>query len=255
MGFDERAGHPVSRLEIGGPSPEFIASLGCEFEVRTFGSSPRVFTTQLLFVPPAAAPVIVWHSGSLQCLEAELTPWAAAVITGTFPRDWPREATPLYEMSPDIAMEVESDLIGIRRFPERFDALDRYFGARIQSELRSTPGELRWAWNELATRGGNVAIRDLALQVGWSRRHFITRFRDCIGLAPKESARSWRFQRARNLLAKDTASIAEVASAVGYSDQSHLTREFRELGRCTPAAFRSIRFANLPGIPAEAAGF
>jgi AraC-like DNA-binding protein len=47
-------------------------------------------------------------------------------------------------------------------------------------------------------------------------------------------------------------SLAQVAALCGYSDQSHLTREFRDLGSCTPAAYRAVRFTDLPGLPAEA---
>jgi hypothetical protein len=34
--------------------------------------------------------------------------------------------------------------------------------------------------------------------------------------------------------------------------KSHLTREFRELGFCTPAVYRAVRFSDLPELPAEA---
>ena len=59
-------------------------------------------------------------------------------------------------------------------------------------------------------------------------------------------------QRFRRLRTRRGLSLAQVAALCGYSDQSHLAREFRELGSCTPAAYRAVRFSDLPGLPAEA---
>ena len=253
MGFKERAIRPVKRLEIGGACPLIVVALECEFEVSYLDTPKRAFKTQILFAPPAAGPVIVQHSGDLQCLEAELTPWAAAALTRLPAQDWPRHPTALAELSPTAGKEIEAALARLSSFAARFQAMDKYLGVKVEGR-GPTSREFRWAWNELAKFSGNVLIRDLAREVGWSRRYLITRFRDATGITPKVLARSWRFERARGLLSGSTASIAEVASACGYSDQSHLTREFRELGACSPAAFRSIRFPDLPGLPAEAAG-
>jgi len=253
MGYKERAMRPVKRLEIGGPCPLIVVALECEFEVSYLDTPKRALKTQLLFAPPAARPVIVQHSGALLCLEAELTPWAAAALTGLPAQDWPRHPTPLAELSPMAGKEIEGALARLGSFAARFQALDRYLGVKVEARGPALR-ELRWVWNELAKFSGNLLIRDLAREVGWSRRHLIARFRDATGITPKVLARSWRFERARGLLSRSAASIAEVASECGYSDQSHLTREFRELGACSPAAFRSVRFPDLPGLPAEAAG-
>ncbi len=114
------------------------------------------------------------------------------------------------------------------------------------------PSKLRWAWNEVSRLGGDARVNKLAASLGWSSRHFIAKFQEIAGLTPKAQARRWRFQKARTYLDQTLLSLAQVAALCGYSDQSHLTREFRELGSCTPAAYRTVRFSDLPGLPAEA---
>ncbi len=129
--------------------------------------------------------------------------------------------------------------------------LDRIFGVEISAEC-APQSKLRWAWNEVSRLGGDARVNKLAANLGWSPRHFISNFQEITGLPPKAQARRWRFQKARTHLDHTSLSLAEVAAACSYSDQSHLTREFRELGSCTPAAYRAVRFSDLPGLPAEA---
>jgi transcriptional regulator GlxA family with amidase domain len=93
-----------------------------------------------------------------------------------------------------------------------------------------------WAWQRLCQSGGHIPIAQLAAEVGWTRRHLLTRFREQIGLAPKTVARVIRFQRALQLLQRPVSrpSVGGVAQLTGYSDQAHLTREFRALTGVTP---------------------
>jgi AraC-like DNA-binding protein len=248
-GYEEHVARPVRRLEIGTPCPTLIIGLGSEFRVSTI-SSRSAFTCQGLFVGPAASPVIVEHGGELRCIEVSLSPWAAAAILGPA-EGWPGHVAPLNEVWQRAGGELEESLSGLPAWAERFETLDHIFGVEIPARCKP-PGKLRWAWKEVSHLGGDARVHKLAASLGWSSRHFISKFQEITGLTPKAQARRWRFQKARTYLDQTSLSLAQVAALCGYSDQSHLTREFRELGSCTPAAYRAVRFTGLPGLPAEA---
>ncbi len=57
-------------------------------------------------------------------------------------------------------------------------------------------------------------------------------------MTPMQYLRSVRTQAARRLLTATSRSLAEIAADVGYTDQSHLTKRFREVTGMTPAAYR-----------------
>ena len=63
-------------------------------------------------------------------------------------------------------------------------------------------------------------------------------FRQHVGLSPKELSRVLRMQRALPAVRSAEQGLAEIALAFGYSDQSHLTQEFRRLTGSTPHRFR-----------------
>jgi AraC family transcriptional regulator len=63
-------------------------------------------------------------------------------------------------------------------------------------------------------------------------------FRRHYGISPGQLQRRTQLNRAAQRL-KEGLSIAEVATQLGFSDQSHFTRLFRAEYRCTPAAWRA----------------
>jgi AraC-like DNA-binding protein len=76
----------------------------------------------------------------------------------------------------------------------------------------------------------------LAKQVHISSRELERRFREYVGLSPKQLARTFRFQEV--LQKKYIAlSLTEVAHSSGYYDQSHFIRDFKAFSGLPPAGF------------------
>jgi AraC-like DNA-binding protein len=85
--------------------------------------------------------------------------------------------------------------------------------------------------------GGTARVDDVATAVGWSRRHLPEGFRREYGISPKELARIARSHRSVRL-ARTGVSLAHVAAACGYSDQSHVDREWNRLAGLPPSRWR-----------------
>jgi transcriptional regulator GlxA family with amidase domain len=71
-----------------------------------------------------------------------------------------------------------------------------------------------------------------------SMHHFAREFKQSAGVTPHHYLIQKRIERAQQMLAQTDISLAEIAYAVGFSDQSHLARHFRALLRTTPREFR-----------------
>jgi AraC-like DNA-binding protein len=81
-------------------------------------------------------------------------------------------------------------------------------------------------------------LEALARELGTHPSHLVRVFRREYGLPPHRYLVGRRVDRARRLLLEGLP-IADVATAAGFHDQSHLTRHFRALLGTTPGAFRS----------------
>jgi AraC-like DNA-binding protein len=93
----------------------------------------------------------------------------------------------------------------------------------------------------------SVSIRELAKDLGWTRQHLRRVFRHHVGIGPKELARISRLQRAVYRLQRAPGiDLARVALDLGYFDQAHMARDFRELVGVTPAAARAAAGSIFP---------
>ena len=82
------------------------------------------------------------------------------------------------------------------------------------------------------------SLRELGLEAGVSPEHFTREFRRVFGTTVTEYVRRLRLEWASDRLRLDSESIATIAAAAGFADQSHFTRQFRRQFGVTPAGFR-----------------
>ncbi|MDR6711117.1 AraC-like DNA-binding protein [Pseudomonas hunanensis] len=90
----------------------------------------------------------------------------------------------------------------------------------------------------------DIGLNELALACGVDRFRLTRAFKAAFGMAPHAYLVQLRVVRARQLLARGQ-SPAEVATALGFADQSHLGRWFRRAYQLTPADYRR-RCTKLP---------
>lgn len=115
-----------------------------------------------------------------------------------------------------------------------FRILERAFRARIHDRAFPHPVVARALKQNLPMR-----VSDVQRDSGYSPRHFIALFRSAVGLTPKHYYRIQRFNAVVQSLASGVnCSLAELATTLGYSDQAHLTREFRDFAGITPTEYR-----------------
>jgi len=96
---------------------------------------------------------------------------------------------------------------------------------------------IRRARDILQTRfNETVTLSELAAASHLSRFHLVRSFAEGLGLPPHAYQIHVRIERARELLRKGMHS-GQVASLVGFSDQSHFTRHFKKIMRVTPSEY------------------
>ena len=87
----------------------------------------------------------------------------------------------------------------------------------------------------------NITLGDLARQANLSRSHFTRAFRQALGMAPYQWLLRYRIERAKGLMLHSDLSLERIALACGFSDQSHLTRIFKQTVAVSPGVWRRDR--------------
>jgi AraC family transcriptional regulator len=85
---------------------------------------------------------------------------------------------------------------------------------------------------------GNISIHVLAAVAGLSTYHFARAFKQSEGMTPHDYVVQCRIRRTQELLANTDLPVSEIADVVGFADQSHCTRRFREHVGVTPSRYR-----------------
>jgi transcriptional regulator GlxA family with amidase domain len=94
---------------------------------------------------------------------------------------------------------------------------------------------LQAAIRQITTTQGDLHVNTLAGSLNVTVRRLQRLFKAHVGLSPKQVIRLQRFRSsATNLVIDAPVSWAQVAAERGFSDQSHLIREFTELGGTNP---------------------
>ena len=94
-----------------------------------------------------------------------------------------------------------------------------------------------------------LEIGVLANGVALSRSHFSRAFKRSLGLPPMEYVTVRRVERAKALISSTAESLAEVALACGFADQSHLNRRFRDFIGMSPGRWRRSNMATPKSTP------
>ncbi len=83
-----------------------------------------------------------------------------------------------------------------------------------------------------------LAMAELAASVGLSERSLLRRFREALGVSPREYYRELRLDAGRRLLENGDLSITDVALACGFDSRGAFTRAFREAFGRPPSEHR-----------------
>ena len=161
-----------------------------------------------------------------------------------------------------LSVEAESGGISGRLYA---DSLAQAIAARLLSfnerdrepsrcETSPLPGYLlQRVIERMQELDGDLNLRTLAAETGYSPRHFIRMFRAATGQTPHRFLVQLRLERAKKLLQQHRASLIDVAAYSGFSSHAHMTQVFRrELG-ITPSEFRSGNSDPATSLPAAVA--
>jgi AraC-like DNA-binding protein len=127
-----------------------------------------------------------------------------------------------------------------------FLALVRLNGDAVRDTYQSrlAPWQLRRVTDFMRDNlAETLQLAQLAAISGLSPSHFGRAFKGSTGLPPHRWHLNMRIEQARGMLADAGATLADVACATGFADQSHFTRVFSKIVGTSPGAWRRSQVA------------
>lgn len=117
----------------------------------------------------------------------------------------------------------------------RLETLQEILVERLSGTATVRP-EINLAVAEI--KQGGKSIRDIVRQSGYSHRRFNELFRRAVGVNPKTFSGIHRFKKLLGQLSDSSEPLSVLALRAGYSDQAHMTREFRRFSGISPGEYQ-----------------
>ncbi len=129
-----------------------------------------------------------------------------------------------------------NDCILTNNIEQAITLLREYF-LQTQSQI-SSDNRLIKAGTAMTKTNGNIPVSQVANEAHTTIRTLERNFKQSSGHTIKDVSALMRFEQARNQLWLDPdTNLAGLAHELGYTDQSHLNREFKRYSGTTPSAF------------------
>jgi len=156
--------------------------------------------------------------------------------------------TPLDLLWGRAADRLADELVSLPDAACRLAHFESFLATRLPSVRGIHPGVARVLADG---RGVESRASALAERAGLGPRRFAKLFRDAVGVSPKRWLRLRRFQRILGRAEDPDLDWADLAYELGYSDQPHLAREFREFAGVTPGEYRRLAPRARNHVPVE----
>jgi AraC-like DNA-binding protein len=239
VGYVERTPARTVRWEFPAPFVVFVTEFGPPVRIGDSASGSRGFPGGFV-AGLDERPAVTEHDGFQQGVQVNLTPIGARRLFALPMSELKGLVVSFRDLLPRRYWSLPERLAELSDWDARLDLVEGLLEERVSASVVDT-GVVGWAVGRIEESGGGVDMRSLARDMGFSRKHVITLFRDQVGIPPKLLARLVRFDRlARHIRAGRPGTWAELALDFGYYDQAHLVREVKEFTGRTPTQVRPL---------------
>ncbi|RXM38351.1 AraC family transcriptional regulator [Chryseobacterium sp. CH21] len=180
-------------------------------------------------------PAVFHAQNQLEIIGIRCFPWAVFDLLGLSSEKTKNGVHilehPLAELQSGL-----TDLIIQGKIQEAIFQVEQYF-LKLHSHI-TTDSLLAKAGAAMRKNKGTIPVHQVADSAHTTVRTLERKFKQSSGHTVKDISGIMRFEQIRNRLWNTPeASIAELAQEFGYTDQSHLSREFKRYSGTTPAVF------------------
>lgn len=178
-------------------------------------------------------PVLFHTKNRLQIIGTRCFPWTVFELLGLPPG---KDRVRIFEHPIARLQPTLNKLIQAGKTDEALAQVKQYFlNARSQVAMDSM---LFKAGVAMRGANGTMPVSQVAAAAHATVRTLERKFKQSSGYSVKDVSGLMRFEQVRNhLWLHPGSNLAGLAHELGYTDQSHLSREFRRYSGTTPAAF------------------
>ncbi|MGC4035203.1 MAG: helix-turn-helix domain-containing protein [Chitinophagaceae bacterium] len=178
-------------------------------------------------------PILFYSKNQLEIIAVRCFPWTVFDLLGLQPGE---KGVHVFEHAVSQLQPILNGLVVSGKTNEAIETVKNYF-IDLHSRI-SSDSLLYKAGIAMRKAKGTLPVSKVAASAHATVRTLERRFKQSSGHTVKDVSALMRFEQVRNhLWLHPDSNLAGLAIEMGYTDQAHLTREFKRYCGTTPAAF------------------
>lgn len=150
---------------------------------------------------------------------------------------------PLFHVLP-IDSTLTEQIGEAKSFNKRMEIFEKFIHI-VRGNFDLDQKIVNYSIERIYTTGGNLSIRNLSEEIGYSEQYVRRKFEEYIGFSPKKFCQIVQFQNSIEIILNNTTQdikIMDVMQEGGYYDQAHFIRGFKKLADFTPNQY--VKYLN-----------
>lgn len=173
--------------------------------------------------------------GDIKNMAVEFWPHSFTSLFGVPMCELADQAVPIDDILGAASNELVYDIRQAKTNTQRKDRLQKFLCKQINKITAQNDHQLSLALH--AMHQGEVRVNQVAKKLGISERYLEKKFQFVIGVTPKRYIQILRFNRAIAML-KKKCDMMDIVVALGYHDQAHMIREFKQFAGYSPSRYK-----------------
>jgi AraC-like DNA-binding protein len=174
--------------------------------------------------------------GPVRTVGALLEPGVAKLLFGVSAEELTNRHTSIEDLWGRSSIELWEQMQDVSELRRQLDLFELFLAQRLPQVYGIHPAIV----HALSRFSAIDNVGQIVEETGYSHRRFIEIFRRTVGLPPRLYYRVIRFQRALKMAGEVHPNWINIALELGYSDQAHFNREFREFAGVSPSEYRKL---------------
>jgi AraC-like DNA-binding protein len=180
--------------------------------------------------------------GELYYIGVHFTPTGLWQVLQTPLQKYSNNVVGLKSIIGERANVLAKKLQSLATLEEKIDGIENFLHEQLRQEAEVRElAKIEKVTELLLQHNGNISLKEIIKEVGFSERNLQRYFLEYVGVTPKQFAKITRFNAVTKLLEeKQVLNWQDIFHKVGFFDQAHFIKDFKDItGLCPSVYFAS----------------
>jgi len=183
-------------------------------------------------------PVELYTKGRLTFIAYFFHPHVLKNVTGTDGKELTDRCIDLHFFRPAKKEDLKEQLLNATSLKMRLSILDKFVLQLAGQHRLSANKNILFATQAIRNSTGLISLKNIRAELHITERTFQRLFEFHVGLSPKMFSRICQFHSAfQQVNRSQNPRLSDIAYEMGYSDQSHFIRSFKEFTHYSPGEY------------------